>query len=236
MSKMPSISACFPAYNDEATIGGLVATVQAVLKEITDDFEIVVVNDCSPDRTAEVLRQVAEKVPELRVVTHEKNRGYGGALMSAFKVASKETVFYTDGDGQYDVNELKLLSAVWSNTTTDVVNGFKEERQDNIIRILVGQAYAFCMRILFWLPIRDVDCDFRLMRTDILQKIELSRTSGAICVELVKKLERAGAIFKEVPVTHLPRLHGRSQFFTVSRITATLRDLAALWIELFIRR
>ncbi len=234
MGKVPSISACFPAYNDEATIGELVIGVRDVLLEITDDFEIVVVNDCSPDNTAEVLARVAREVPQLRITTHERNRGYGGALMSAFQTASKEAIFYTDGDGQYDVRELKLLSVVWMNTTTDVVNGFKCGRQDSVLRIVVGQAYALAMRVLFWLPIRDVDCDFRLMRASILKSIDLRHASGAICVELVKKLEHAGATFTEVSVTHLPRRHGRSQFFTLPRIAATFRDLGALWLELFV--
>ncbi|HEX6324287.1 MAG TPA: glycosyltransferase, partial [Vicinamibacterales bacterium] len=161
------------------------------------------------------------------------NRGYGGALRSGFAAATKELVFYTDGDGQYDVRELPLLVMLMS-SDTDFVNGVKMKRQDPAYRVHVGNLHQFLMRWVFWLPIRDVDCDFRLIRRRILERIELRSTSGSICVELVKHAQRAGAEFREVSVHHYARKFGASQFFRPGRIIGTYLHLAAVWLELMV--
>jgi glycosyltransferase involved in cell wall biosynthesis len=204
----PSISAFFPCYNDSNTIGALVIEAERQLQQLTDDYEIIVVNDGSSDNSADVLRALAAAVPRLRVVTHERNRGYGGALRSGFAAATKDLVFYTDGDGQYDVRELPILVMLLTDDT-DFVNGIKMRRQDPTYRIHAGNLHRFFMRWLFWLPIDDVDCDFRLVRRRILEDIDLHSTSGSICVELVKHAQRAGAQFREVSVHHYARQYGR---------------------------
>ena len=133
------------------------------------DYEVIVVNDGSYDNTAAVLEQLrAEYGPRLRVVTHPQNRGYGGALRSGFVAATKEFVFYTDGDGQYDVDELpRLLELVGPDT--GLVNGYKLERHDPAHRIWIGKTYNFCARLLFRIRIRDIDCDYRLIRRALLR-------------------------------------------------------------------
>ena len=228
-----SISVFFPAYNDEASIAALVLDALEVLPQITDDYEVVVVNDGSGDRTGEVLDALARANPRVRVVHHETNRGYGGALRTGFASASKELVFYTDGDGQYDVRELVRLRPLLTEGV-DIVNGYKIKRADKWRRRALGAVYNRLTHILFSIPIRDVDCDFRLMRACALRRVELSSTSGSICVELVYKLQRAGCKFKEAPVNHYPRAHGRSQFFKVSRVARTALDLWSLWANLVI--
>src|SRR5687768_4500700 len=210
-----SVSAFFPAFNDERTIAPLVRQAADVLKTLTDDFEIIVVNDGSRDGTARVLSDLQKSTPRLRVVTHERNRGYGGAVRSGFSAATKELVFYTDGDAQYDVGELSKLYGAMADEV-DVVNGYKLTRSDGVHRKLLGNIYANMTRRLFRLPVRDVDCDFRLIRKSRLNTIELESNSGAICVELVKKLTRNGARFVEIGVNHYPREAGRSQFFSTS--------------------
>jgi glycosyltransferase involved in cell wall biosynthesis len=167
------------------------------------------------------------------VVTHERNRGYGGALRSGFAAATKELVFYTDGDGQYDVRELPLLVMLMT-SDTDFVNGMKMRRQDPAYRIHIGNLHQFLMRWIFWLPIQDVDCDFRLIRRRILESIELHSNSGSICVELVKHAQRAGAGFREVSVHHYARKFGQSQFFRPGRILGTYLHLATVWLELMV--
>ena len=232
-----SITAFFPAFNDEATIGPLVTQMSGTLSKLTSDFEIIVVNDGSTDSTASVLNELLNVHPHLRVVSHETNRGYGGALRSGFRAATKELVFYTDGDAQYDVNELaKLHSALIENI--DVVNGYKMNRADGFHRKVIGSLYAALMRKGFRLPIRDVDCDFRLIRRRALDGVELQFDSGAICVELVKKLSTNGSVFAEVGVNHYPRTSGRSQFLRPRRILKTFLDLGRLWfhVELQIKR
>jgi glycosyltransferase involved in cell wall biosynthesis len=229
----PSISAFFPCYNDAKTIGDLVTQADRVLGELTDDYEIIVVNDGSKDESASVLSALSAQVPRLRVVNHPINRGYGAALRSGFEHATKDLVFYTDGDAQYDVNEIRILRMLLTEDT-HFVNGMKMTRQDPPHRVFFGNLHRFITRWSFWLPINDVDCDFRLVRRSILDKIRLSSSSGSICVELVKQAQRAGAQFREVSVHHYARRSGVSEFFTPRRILHTYADLAVMWIELMV--
>jgi glycosyltransferase involved in cell wall biosynthesis len=172
----------------------------------------------------------------VRPIHHEANRGYGGALQSGFEHASKEFVFYTDGDGQYDVRELARLLPLMKPGVT-VVNGYKSKRADSWHRVVIGKIYNRTARLLFQLPIRDVDCDFRLIRREALQGIGKISTSGAACLEMIRKLKANGAVFAEVEVSHYPRVHGRSQFFTVQSLMRTFYDFCGLlgqaWISAF---
>jgi glycosyltransferase involved in cell wall biosynthesis len=223
------VSVFFPAYNDAPSLPTLIGKTFAVLKEHVSDFEVIVVNDGSQDNTGEVLAGLAAQYgPKMRIVTHEVNRGYGGALRSGFEAATKEFVFYTDGDGQYDVGELpKLLERMRSNVS--FVNGYKLERNDPWHRIWIGKTYNQFARLLFNVSLRDIDCDFRLIRRSLVEAIELESTSGTICVELVRKLELCGMEVEEVGVHHYPRLYGKSQFFRIKSLFSTLYQLFRLW-------
>ena len=228
------MSIFFPAYNDWGTIASLVVLAAAVARELTDDWEIIVVNDASPDHTPMILDELRRYVPRLRIVAHERNRGYGGALRSGFAAATKEYVFYTDGDAQYDVRELRAL---WENRAdADLVNGYKIARSDPLHRIIIGRIYHHIVRLAFRLHVADVDCDFRLLRRAIFDRIELTRDSGVICVELMTKIEKNGFRIAEVPVHHYHRLHGRSQFFNFRRVFQVVRELGLLWWELIVQR
>jgi len=229
----PSISAFFPCYNDATTIGDLVLTADATLRGLTDDHEIIVVNDGSRDNSAEVLRALTARVAQLRIVTHETNRGYGAALRSGFAHATKELVFYTDGDAQYDVGEIPILLMLLTDDT-HFVNGMKMTRRDPGYRVFFGNLHRFVTRWSFWLPVTDVDCDFRLIRRSIVERLALKSSSGSICVELVKQAQRAGAQFREVSVHHYARRSGESEFFTPGRIFRTYLDLAKMWFELMV--
>ncbi|HYZ86833.1 MAG TPA: glycosyltransferase family 2 protein [Bryobacteraceae bacterium] len=222
----------FPAYNDAPSLPGLISKTFEVLEKHAADFEVVVVNDGSYDNTGDVLAQLAEQYgPRMRVITHPQNRGYGGALRSGFEAAGKEFVFYTDGDGQYDVGELPKLLALMR-PDVGLVNGYKLERNDPLHRIWIGKVYNAFARFLFRIQIRDVDCDFRLIRRALLDDIKLTSTSGTICVELVRKLELSAYQVEEIGVHHYPRLHGRSQFFRVKSLLVTLWQLIRLWVVL----
>ena len=228
-----SISVFFPAYNDAEAIAPLVSEALTVLPMLTDDFEVIVVNDGSTDATANVLDELARSVPHVKIIHHGKNKGYGGALRSGFNSASKELIFYTDGDGQYNVRELLTLHALLT-PGVDVVNGYKIKRADGASRGLVGSIYNRLAHVLFSIPIRDVDCDFRLLRTIAVGQVNLVSSSGAICVELIHKLHRAGCTFVEAPVHHYPRLFGRSQFFKPSRVARMASGLVSLWLRLVV--
>lgn len=228
------ISVFLPAYNDEATIAGLVEDALEVLPSLAGDYEVVVVNDGSSDGTAAVLDELARRHPAVRVVHHPHNRGYGGALRTGFASTRKALVFYTDGDGQYDVRELARLLPLLRDGV-DVVNGYQTARADGWSRRLIGGAYNHLAHFLFSVPVRQVDCDFRLLRRSALERVELVSNSGTICVELVHRLARAGCVFAEAPVHHYPRRHGRSQFFTPGRVARTAFDLCSLWLRLAVR-
>jgi glycosyltransferase involved in cell wall biosynthesis len=232
----PSLSVFFPAYNDAPALPTLIRKTFDVLREHVADYEVIVVNDGSWDKTAQVLETLrGEFAPRMRVVTHRRNRGYGGALRSGFQAATKDFVFYTDGDGQYDVGELPRLLAL-AGPRTGLVNGYKLERRDPAHRIWIGNVYNFCSRLLFRIRIRDIDCDYRLIRRSLLEEIHLTCTSGTICVELVRKLELSGCEVREVGVHHYPRLYGRSQFFRVRSLATTFGQLLRLWLRLVVLR
>ncbi len=229
----PGLSIFFPAYNDSGTIASLVITARASAQKLTADFEIIVVNDGSSDHTAEIANELAQTYREVRVIHHQTNRGYGGALRSGFSGARKEFIFYTDGDAQYDPSEMEAL---WPSMTpgVDVVNGYKISRSDPFHRIVIGKIYHHTVKLLFGLKVRDVDCDFRLIRRSVFDRIVLEHNSGVICLELMKKLTDAGCRIEEVPVHHYHRTFGKSQFFNFPRLWHTARDVFKLWIKLVV--
>jgi glycosyltransferase involved in cell wall biosynthesis len=224
----------FPAYNDSGTIASLVISALHTARRLTPDCEIIIVNDGSADATAEIADELASTYPEVRVVHHPRNRGYGGALRSGFAAATRELVFYTDGDAQYDPAEMALL---WERFADDVdlVNGYKISRSDPMHRVIIGRIYHHTVRLLFGLKVRDVDCDFRMMRRAIFERVVLEKNSGVICLELMKKIQDAGFRIAEVPVHHYHRAFGRSQFFNVRRLAKTAVDVARLWVALVVR-
>jgi glycosyltransferase involved in cell wall biosynthesis len=228
------LSVFFPAYNDSGTIASMVVSALLAARTLTPDHEVIVVNDGSRDGTPQVLDELARVYPEVRIVHHQVNRGYGGALRSGFATATKDLVFYTDGDAQYDPSEMVLL---WQRMTPDVdlVNGYKISRSDPLHRIVIGRVYHHTVKTLFGLGVRDVDCDFRMMRRSIFEKVTLTKDSGVICLEMMKKIQDAGFRIAEVPVHHFHRAYGRSQFFNVRRIFRTGVDVLKLWHALVIR-
>jgi len=230
-----SLSVFFPAYNDAGTIASLALVAHMTARTLRDDHEVIVIDDGSPDHTAPLLDEMARHFPWLRVVHHETNRGYGGALRSGFAHASKELIFYTDGDAQYDPREMKRLFEALT-PQVDFVNGYKISRHDPLHRIVIGRLYHWLVKIAFGLRLRDVDCDFRLMRRSVFDKVTLTRSSGVICVELMKKVQDRGFRIAEVPVHHYHRSYGKSQFFNFRRVARTVADLARLWVELVVKK
>jgi glycosyltransferase involved in cell wall biosynthesis len=230
-----SISAFFPCYNDEATIASMVNLAFVTIERVGADGEVIVIDDGSTDDSPHVLKELSDEHERLRVVTHERNRGYGGALLSGFASAAKQWVFYTDGDAQFDPAELELLVEK-VRPDVDVVQGYKIRRADNLARRVIGRVYHRFVAFMFGLKVRDTDCDFRLIRKAKLDQVSLEHSTGVICVELIRKLQDAGASFVEAPIHHYPRLHGQSQFFRLSAVVGSLRDLALLWFRLVVFR
>ena len=236
-TEAPGLSVFFPAYNDGGTIASMVVMADFTARALTADYEIIVVNDGSSDATAEVLRELTAVYPELRVVTHATNQGYGAALRSGFRAATRPVIFYTDGDAQYDPRELPVL---WRHLAEHpgvaLVNGYKISRADPLHRIVIGRVYHHVVRLLFGLRLRDVDCDFRLIRREVFERVILQKSSGVICLETMKKVQDAGFRIAEVPVHHFHRAYGVSQFFNFRRIVRTALDVLRLWVSLVVRR
>jgi glycosyltransferase involved in cell wall biosynthesis len=231
MSEKPSLSIMFPCYNDGGTIASMVLAAILTARRITNDYEVIVVDDAGSDYAVELLDELARLYPEVRVIHHESNRGYGGALRSGFAAATKELIFYTDGDAQYDPHELTLLLSALR-PDVDMVNGYKIERHDPLHRIIIGRLYQVGVKLMFGLKLRDVDCDFRLIRRHVFDAVHLQSNTGVICVELMAKIQDAGFRLAEVPVHHYHRAYGKSQFFNFRRIARTLIALAHLWLDL----
>jgi glycosyltransferase involved in cell wall biosynthesis len=192
---------------------------------------VIVVNDGSRDYTGEMLDELERRYDRVRVIHHEKNRGYGGALRTGFSQARKEFVFYTDGDAQYDVRD---LPALWQamDDSTDIVQGYKIGRSDPLHRVIIGRLYHFMTNKAFGIHLKDVDCDFRLIRRSVFDKVQLESDSGVICVEMMTKIRQAGFRIHEVPVHHYHRAYGKSQFFNFRRIARVGADLLKLWWKL----
>jgi len=202
-SMIKGISVFLPAYNDEKTIERLVLDAISVLDPLSLDYEIIVIDDGSKDATGKIAKRLTESHKRIRLVQHKENRDYGGALKSGFANSTKEWVFYTDGDGQYDIKEItKFLPYT---EEYDFINGYIQKRMDPLYRILLGKIYQFLLDVSFGKKLTYVNCDFRLIKKSIIDQITIDSNSGFAPAEMVIKLTRNGAKVKQVQVSHFPR-------------------------------
>ncbi len=228
------VSIFYPCYNDWGTMGSMVMLTIQTAERLNLDYDITLIDDGSQEHTLDLLKEIERVFPQVTIVRHEKNRGYGGALRSGFAAATGDWVFYTDGDAQYDVREMdRLVEAI--SDDVDVVQGYKITRHDPLHRIVIGRMYHHLVRLAFGLKLRDVDCDFRLIRRRVFDTVELKSDSGVICAEMMTKIQRANFRVAEVPVHHYERQHGKSQFFNFPRIFRVLRQLSGLWFRMVIQ-
>lgn len=230
-----SISVVFPAFNDAGTIGSVVLSARRAVRHWTPDYEIVVVNDGSRDHTAEVLAELEQVVPELRVIHHSSNQGYGAALRTGFAAARKELLFYTDSDAQFDPQEIPRLLHELA-PYVDYVSGYRTKRADSFLRVLIGNPYHRFVRWAFGLRLRDIDCDFRLFRREVIARLDTSESDGTFCIEMLKQLDDMQARFAEVPVSHYPRVYGHSQYYNARSVLGSYLRLFRLWLRLVVHR
>ncbi len=227
---IPSLSVFFPAYHDEDNIGKVTGTAVAVLEEMGCDYEVIIVHDGSPDRTGEVADELARRYPKVRVIHHEKNLGYGAALKTGFTNAKNEYVFYTDGDNQFDVREMKKFVPLVSLGLSDLVIGFRIRKQYTLYRKITSFTYNLVLQVLFDLPYRDVDCAFKLVPKSLIDRIDISSVDAFIDAELLIKAQRLGYSVTEIGVTHRPREAGVSGVKT-KVILGTIKEM----IEFYLR-
>lgn len=232
--KKHNISAFFPIYNDEGTVELMAKKMEEMLKKHANEYEIIIVDDKTPDNAGKIADELAKKNKRIRVIHHEVNKGYGGALKSGLYNSKYELIFYTDGDAQYDVYEMpKLLEYI---DKYDVVNGYKTNRADKKYRKIMGEMYNWVMHIMFDLKVKDVDCDFRLFHKYVFDHVNIESNSGLVCVEMMKRTQDNGFTIKNVPVKHYPRLHGQSQFFKPLRILSLMLAMVNQWYELVVSK
>jgi glycosyltransferase involved in cell wall biosynthesis len=230
VQRLSGMSVFLLAHNEADNIERVVEGFQAELPKLTDDYEIIVVNDGSSDQTGQIAERIAATDSHVRVVHHSRNQGYGAAVISGIKAASKAYVLLSDGDGQFDPADCALLAAKVGNY--DVVVGRRTRRADPMIRRINGKAWSILMRLLFGLRITDVDCGFKLFRREVLANLELESNGAMITTELMAKLAGRDARITEVAVHHLPRLAGEQSGNSLRVIMHAFKELVGLYGKL----
>ena len=224
-----------PAYNEEANIGEMIEDSIATISKVTDDYEVIAVNDGSKDGTARVIAERAAKYPQARLVNHEVNQGYGAAVYDGFAAATKDLIFFTDGDRQFVLEEIqKLLPLI---ERADMVVGYRAPRKDPWHRVLYGKGWSMLVTLLFGYTARDIDCAFKLFKREIITNIggQIESRGATFSAEWLVRTKRAGYEIAEVPVTHLPRVAGSQTGARLDVITRAFKELArfrwTLWRE-----
>lgn len=219
----PAISFFCPAYHDEKNLPILIPEVHAFLSDVCSTFEIIIIEDGSPDRTDKVANELARRYSNIRVIHHLHNLGYGAALQTGFRESRLTWVMYTDGDRQYDVNELRpYLDRLSSH---DVLSGYAREKALTWMRRFQSEVYNRLIRTIFSLKIRDVNCSMKIYHRSVLESFQIQSTSSFIDAEMLIKAKKNGFTIFQFPVTHYPRISGRAGGSKPSVIIDTLKDI-----------
>jgi len=225
-----SLSVFFPCYNEQDNIERVVKTAIDALALLKIDYEIIIVDDGSKDKTGQIADQLAAKDFHIKVVHHHPNLGYGAALQSGFKAATKEYVFYTDGDGQFDIKELPLLFKYTADY--DIVTGFRINRQDNLARKINAFCWTTLVNLLFGMKIKDMDCAFKLYKRQIFDNIKLKSTGALINTEIFARANNKGFKVFQLGVHHYPRTAGRQTGAKLTVILRAFKELFALYKQI----
>ncbi len=228
MKKISSLSIFFPAYNEEENIETTVREALSVAAELTDAYEVIIINDGSKDQTGAIADQlVAENPAHVRVVHHQPNQGYGAAVWSGIQAAKYEYVFFTDADLQFELSELDRLVAEVPKHS--VVIGYRAPRRDPLMRLLNAKGWNVLNRLLFGLKVRDIDCAFKLFDRELVANLPIRSRGAMMSAEMLIRLQRAGIIFKEVPVTHKPRQFGEATGAKPAVILRAFREMFQIY-------
>lgn len=222
-NKLSSVSFFCPAYNDEKNLPVLIPHVAKFLSEITDNYEIIIVHDGGLDRTGEVADRLATEFPNVRVIHHPKNLGYGVTLGDGFHVAKYNYVMYTDGDNQYDVRE--FLPHLGLLKEADVLSGYVTKKAASFRRMGQSEIYNWVVRLLFFVWCRDINCAMKIYKRKVLDSIDIKSPSCFIDAEMIIKSKKAGFRVVQFPVTHFLRTEGVPSGSKMSVIMDTVRDM-----------
>jgi len=221
-----SISVFFPCYNEQDNVTRIVEWALVVLEKLDADFEVIIVDDGSSDATGQIADEIASRNSKVKVVHHSTNLGYGAALQSGFKAATKELVFYTDGDGQFDIREMPPLLPL--SEKFDIVSCYRLNRQDNLIRRINGWCWTKLVCLLLGIKIRDIDCAFKLYKSEIFDNIELSSAGALIDAEILARAARKGYTITQRGVHHYPRTAGTQTGANLKVILRAFKELFEL--------
>src|SRR5215813_12490142 len=220
---MKSLSVVLPAFNEEANIRAVVEDAYQNIPKFTPVFEIIVVNDGSKDRTGEICDRLAAEFPEVRVVHHIRNRGYGAALKSGIERARNDLIFFTDADGQFDLKEVAAL--LEKTDAYDIVAGYRAQRQDPPHRLLFAWGWNILVRIVLGVRIRDIDCAFKVFNRRVFDRVQINSVGAMVNTEIFAQVSRFGMTVKEVRVSHFPRRHGKPTGGNIAVIMKAFREL-----------
>lgn len=229
-----SVSLFFPAYNEEKNIGRAIQKAVPVLSSITDDWELIIVNDGSQDKTADIADSLAKGDSRIRVVHHEKNRGYGAALRTGFLNATKELICFAPADNQFDLDQLTVM--VDKISDADIVVGYRENRQDPGHRLLNALIFNTSANILFGMKIKDIDCGFKIFRREILHGLKLESDGALIDTEILIKTRSRNARIKQVALKHFPRQAGHATGSDLRVILKAVGEIGRLWLKYIFKR
>jgi len=221
-----SLTIFFPCYNEEENVQRTTLAALEVGRRISDDLEIIIVNDGSKDATAQIADRLAADHQEVRAVHNNPNLGYGGALQRGFREANKDWVFYTDGDGQFDFAEIdKLLPLL---AECDIVSAYRIDRRDSLIRKLNAWAWTTLVNIVFRMWIRDIDCAFKIYPRKLFDLIEMKSTGALIDAEILARATKIGCHIGQIGVHHYPRTAGEQTGANIKVILRAFKELLAL--------
>ncbi len=230
VKKLASLSVFFPCYNEERNVPVMIKKTAAFLPEIAEKYEIIIVNDGSTDGTAQTVKDLKNTYPEVKLVSHDTNLGYGASLRTGFNTAQYEWIFYTDGDAQFDITELKKF--VPYTGQYQIILGYRQNRADGWPRAVNARLFKFYIDVLFRLGVRDIDCAFKLMKADLVQSLALFSDGAFISSEYLYKLKKQGVQFKQLPVKHFPRRHGEPTGARPDVIFKALVDAMRLYLKM----
>lgn len=222
---MKSLSIVLPAYNEEANLHTTIAEISSVVAAMPIDYEIILVNDGSSDRSGEIGRELAKYIYNFRLVEHYPNRGYGGALKAGFEASQKELIAFFPADNQFHFEEINHLLARMQATNADIICGYRAPRRDPFMRKLNAFGWNTLVRVLFGYLCRDIDCGFKLFRREILNNVTITSDGALIDTEFISSARRLGYHIEEVSVTHRPRVGGEATGANLPVIIKAFRDL-----------
>lgn len=229
--KIGELSVFFPAFNEEKNIKRTVLSAEKVLKKVAEKWEILVVDDGSSDKTTEVAKKLSSKNPRVKLISHKRNKGYGGALKTGFKNAKYEWIAFSDSDGQFDFGEItKFIERAGD---ADLILGYRLKRADSFARKIFTWGWNLFPRVIFGMKVRDYSCGFKLIKKKVFKAVQpLVGEEKVTQIEMLVKARRAGFKFSEVGIHHYPRKEGKATGASVKVVLRSIKDLLVLWKKL----